>query len=79
MIAGLRVAALPLGWIIWILEHSFHLDKDHKTPVFISTALAMVCVLFLIVSAVFSGRWFHHLFYRGELWGYRPESKDNSN
>jgi hypothetical protein len=72
MIAGLQVSYLPACWYIWIVEHLFHLDKDHKTPVFISTAVVMGLIVIILMFVVFSGRWFYRLFYHDELWGYRP-------
>jgi hypothetical protein len=70
MIAGIRVASAPVSLVIWILSH--FMKTTHNPPV--STFLGAFAVLGLLAGAIFGGRWFLYLYYRGELLGYRPDA-----
>jgi len=74
MYLGLHAAMIPLGWFVWVLERFCNVDENHKTPAVISIVIVMESLVFLLLAAIYSGRWFYRLFYHGELWGYKPEN-----
>jgi hypothetical protein len=73
MIAGVRVGLLPFAWFTQILSHFF--DTSNKPA---GIALGILGIGIMIASAILGGRWFHYLFYRGELWGYSPDNAPES-
>ena len=72
MIVGLRVGELPYYWFIRGLSH--FVDVGHTPPNMYLVALGIGWAVF---SAALGCGWFYRLFYRGELWGYRPDSNSN--
>jgi hypothetical protein len=70
MVAGLRVGLLPIEWLIRGLSH--FVDVHQKPVSLYLGALSFGCMVF---SAALGWGWFYRLFYRGELWGYRPNAE----
>jgi len=72
MVVGVHMFDLPWAGCMRVISHFV---GKIQSP--LSLILGGVGVAFMLASAFAGGRWFHHLFYRGELWGYRPDINSN--
>jgi hypothetical protein len=64
-VAGFWVGAIPVALVYKVLRDFL---GGH------SPFLGLVGLL-LIITAALGGQWFKYLFYKGVLWGYRPDKK----
>jgi len=71
-IAGIRVAAFPLNALLWVIF--YFVGAPHKP---VSAIIGGISVIVLLIGGFLGGRWFNHLFYRGELLWYRPDDKSS--
>lgn len=58
------IACLPIDVIAAIIAHFVGIH---------SSLVAMAVLPLTLISMAYGATWFKHLFYRGLLWGYKPD------
>jgi hypothetical protein len=69
-LAALWIAMLPT---LFVFASLIRLVGRHNPMTAMTTTAAVLVVT--LVSMAYGATWFKHLFYKGMLWGYRPDKE----